>query len=191
MTEDWLCNYTTPFLFYLQVTVLLKPLSRSPSPLRALHLLLSSKLPVIWWVEAERLPSNLLVLVQVSQSVSPSAHHMLVSLSAHLNVPLLRSINFFPLKWYSLPSSARYPQTPACSPAPCICTSKRCIRYLFVHVRCTAGLWNTTATCPLWHTHHTAIESTSHWERVSHQETKYHIDDKSYSTIMPSMICCI
>ncbi len=137
MTEDWLYNYTTPFLLCLQVTVLLKPLSPSPSPLRALHLLLSSKLPVTWWLEAERLPPNLPVLVQVSQSVqksvSPSAHHMLVSL-------FLCSISFVPLKCSSLPSSARYPRTPAWSPAPCICTSKRCIRYLFVQVRCTAGL---------------------------------------------------
>ncbi|XP_045897017.1 transforming growth factor beta receptor type 3 [Micropterus dolomieu] len=53
-----------------KVTVLLKPLSLSPSPLRALHLLLSSKLPVTWWLEGERLPPNLPVLVQVSSNSS-------------------------------------------------------------------------------------------------------------------------
>ncbi|KAG7505585.1 hypothetical protein JOB18_035295 [Solea senegalensis] len=53
-----------------KVTVLLKPLSLWPSPLRALHLLLSSKLPVNWWLEAERLPRNFPVLVQVSSNSS-------------------------------------------------------------------------------------------------------------------------
>lgn len=68
-----------------------------------------------------------------------------------------------------LPSTARCPQTPAYSPAPCVCTSRRCIHCLFVPVRCIAGFWSIMATCPLWHTHHMAIESTFNWERVSHQ----------------------
>ena len=53
--------------------MLLKPLSLSPSPLRTLHLLLSSKLPVSWWLEAERLPPDLPVHVQVS--VPPGERH--------------------------------------------------------------------------------------------------------------------
>ncbi|AWP18474.1 putative transforming growth factor beta receptor type 3-like [Scophthalmus maximus] len=53
-----------------RVTVLLKPLSLSPSPLRALHLLLSSTLPISWWLEAERLPPDFPVLVQVSPNSS-------------------------------------------------------------------------------------------------------------------------
>lgn len=57
-----------------KVTVLLKPLSLSPSPLRALHLLLSSKLPVRWWLEAERLSPDLPVLVQVSSNSSIESH---------------------------------------------------------------------------------------------------------------------
>nr|XP_019961916.1 PREDICTED: transforming growth factor beta receptor type 3-like [Paralichthys olivaceus] len=61
-----------------KVTVLLKPLS--PSPVRTLHLLLSSKLPVSWWLEAERLPTNLPVHVQVSSnsSVQSRTLHVLV-----------------------------------------------------------------------------------------------------------------
>ncbi|XP_044186040.1 transforming growth factor beta receptor type 3 [Thunnus albacares] len=59
-----------------KVTVLLKPLSLSPSPLRALHLLLSSKLPVNWWLEAERLSPDLPVLVQVSSNSSVESHSL-------------------------------------------------------------------------------------------------------------------
>ncbi|XP_028268623.1 transforming growth factor beta receptor type 3 isoform X2 [Parambassis ranga] len=56
------------------VTVLLKPLSVSPSPLRTIHLLLSSKLPITWWLEAERLPAHLPLLVQVSSNSSVRSH---------------------------------------------------------------------------------------------------------------------
>ncbi|KAM9392075.1 transforming growth factor beta receptor type 3 [Pholidichthys leucotaenia] len=49
-----------------KVTVLLKPLSLSFPPLRDLHLVLSSKRPISWWIEAERLPTNLSALVQIS-----------------------------------------------------------------------------------------------------------------------------
>ncbi|XP_053299323.1 transforming growth factor beta receptor type 3 [Pleuronectes platessa] len=63
-----------------KVTVLLKPLSLSPSPVRTLHLLLSSKLPVSWWLEAETLPPDLPVHVQVSSNSSVQSHalHLLV-----------------------------------------------------------------------------------------------------------------
>ncbi|XP_029292710.1 transforming growth factor beta receptor type 3 isoform X2 [Cottoperca gobio] len=73
-----------------KVTVLLKPLSLPPSPLRVLHLLLSSKLPVSWWLEAERLTPNLPVLVQVS---SNSSVH---SRTLRLNVQTVRSLPFHP-----------------------------------------------------------------------------------------------
>ncbi|KAM7386310.1 hypothetical protein PAMA_009102 [Pampus argenteus] len=59
-----------------KVTVLLKPLSLSPSPLRTLHLLLSSKLPVSWWLEAERLSPDLPVLVQVSSNSTVESHSL-------------------------------------------------------------------------------------------------------------------
>ncbi|KAF0032343.1 hypothetical protein F2P81_014633 [Scophthalmus maximus] len=64
------CDVQRKLELLLQVTVLLKPLSLSPSPLRALHLLLSSTLPVSWWLEAERLPPDFPVLVQVSPNSS-------------------------------------------------------------------------------------------------------------------------
>ncbi|XP_073350180.1 transforming growth factor beta receptor type 3 [Pagrus major] len=73
-----------------KVTVLLKPLSLSPSPLRALHMLLSSKLPVTWWLEAERLPPNLPVLVQISSNSSVHSH------SLHLHVQMVHSLPFHP-----------------------------------------------------------------------------------------------
>lgn len=57
-----------------QVTVLLKPLSLSLSPRRALVLLLSSRLPVDWSLEAEKLPSDLPVLVQLSSNSTVHAH---------------------------------------------------------------------------------------------------------------------
>ncbi|XP_041813918.1 transforming growth factor beta receptor type 3 isoform X2 [Chelmon rostratus] len=73
-----------------RVTVLLKPLSPSPSPLRALHLLLSSRLPVTWSLEAERLPPNLPVLVQLSSNSSVQSH------SLHLHVQTVHSLPFHP-----------------------------------------------------------------------------------------------
>lgn len=59
----------TPVLLCPQVRVVLKPLSASPFPFRAVQLLLSSRLPLSWWLEAERLPANLPVLVQVGPCV--------------------------------------------------------------------------------------------------------------------------
>ncbi|XP_074552677.1 transforming growth factor beta receptor type 3 isoform X2 [Halichoeres trimaculatus] len=73
-----------------KVTVLLKPLSLTPSPLRALHLLLSSKLPVSWFLEPERLPPNLPVLVQVSSNSSVQSR------SLHLHVQIVHSLPFRP-----------------------------------------------------------------------------------------------
>ncbi|XP_042360092.1 transforming growth factor beta receptor type 3 [Plectropomus leopardus] len=73
-----------------KVTVLLRPLSPSSSPLRALHLLLSSKLPVTWWLQAERLPPDLPVLVQVSSNSSVQSHNL------RLNVQTVHSLPFRP-----------------------------------------------------------------------------------------------
>ncbi|XP_035510216.1 transforming growth factor beta receptor type 3 [Morone saxatilis] len=73
-----------------KVTVLLKPLSLTPSPLRAFHLLLSSKLPLTWWLEAERLPPNLPVLVQVSSNSSVHSSNL------HLHIQTVHSLPFRP-----------------------------------------------------------------------------------------------
>ncbi|TDH02530.1 hypothetical protein EPR50_G00153570 [Perca flavescens] len=73
-----------------KVTVLLKPLFLHPSPLRAVHLLLSSRLPVTWWLQAERLPPNLPVLVQVSSNSSVQSHTL------HLDVQTVHSLPFRP-----------------------------------------------------------------------------------------------
>lgn len=51
------------------MTVLLRPLSLTHPPRQTLILVLSSKKPVRWWLEAERLPPDLPVLVQVSLCV--------------------------------------------------------------------------------------------------------------------------
>ncbi|XP_048847527.1 LOW QUALITY PROTEIN: transforming growth factor beta receptor type 3 [Brienomyrus brachyistius] len=49
-----------------QVTVLLRPLSFSHPPVRPVTLVLSSQHAVSWWLEGERLPTNLVVIVQMS-----------------------------------------------------------------------------------------------------------------------------
>ncbi|KAJ4932114.1 hypothetical protein JOQ06_010544 [Pogonophryne albipinna] len=71
-----------------KVTVLLKPFSLTP--LRNIHLLLSSKIPVSWWLEAEKLPPNLPVLVQVSSNSSVHTSTL------HLNVQTVHSLPFHP-----------------------------------------------------------------------------------------------
>ncbi|XP_029912780.1 transforming growth factor beta receptor type 3 isoform X2 [Myripristis murdjan] len=79
-----------------QVTVLLKPLSLSSSPRRSLILLLSSQLPVHWLLDAEQLPSDLSVLVQLS---SNSTVH---SYTLPLRVQPVHSLPFRPralLRW--------------------------------------------------------------------------------------------
>nr|XP_046270791.1 transforming growth factor beta receptor type 3 [Scatophagus argus]XP_046270792.1 transforming growth factor beta receptor type 3 [Scatophagus argus] len=73
-----------------KVTVLLKPLSLTPSPLRTLHLLLSSKLPVTWWLEAERLPPSLPVMVQLSSNSSVQSRNLL------LHVQVVHVLPFHP-----------------------------------------------------------------------------------------------
>ncbi|XP_076739075.1 transforming growth factor beta receptor type 3 isoform X2 [Maylandia zebra] len=73
-----------------KVTVLMKPLSLSPSPMRVVHLVLISKVPVTWWLEAERLPSNLQVLVQVSSNASVQ------SSALRLHVQTVHSLPFRP-----------------------------------------------------------------------------------------------
>ncbi|XP_030591367.1 transforming growth factor beta receptor type 3 [Archocentrus centrarchus] len=73
-----------------KVTVLMKPLSLSPSPLRVVHLVLISKVPVIWWLDAERLPTNLPVLVQVSSNASVQ------SSTLRLHVQTMHSLPFRP-----------------------------------------------------------------------------------------------
>nr|XP_020478666.1 transforming growth factor beta receptor type 3-like [Monopterus albus] len=73
-----------------KVTVLLQPLSPTASPLRALRLVLSSKLPVSWWLEAERLPHGLPVLVQVSSNSSVQSHTL------RLQVQMLHFLPFQP-----------------------------------------------------------------------------------------------
>ncbi|XP_071774587.1 transforming growth factor beta receptor type 3 [Centroberyx gerrardi] len=79
-----------------QVRVLLKPLSLSPSPRRALVLLLSSQHPLHWWLEAERLPPDLPVLVQLSSNSTVQSY------SLPLRVQPLHSLPFRPralLRW--------------------------------------------------------------------------------------------
>ncbi|XP_061892217.1 transforming growth factor beta receptor type 3 [Entelurus aequoreus] len=56
------------------VTVLLKPLSLTQTDLRTVHLLLSSKRPISWQLEIEKLPLDLSVLVTVSSNSSVQSH---------------------------------------------------------------------------------------------------------------------
>uniref|UniRef100_A0A8C6NIN5 Endoglin n=1 Tax=Nothobranchius furzeri TaxID=105023 RepID=A0A8C6NIN5_NOTFU len=74
-----------------KMTVLLRPLSSSLSPLRTVHLVLSSKLPVSWVLESEQLPPSFPVSVQVSTNSSVQSHDLIVrvqtvhSLPSHLH----------------------------------------------------------------------------------------------------------
>lgn len=176
MAEDWLCNYTTCHSFppagdgAAEAFVSI-PLT-SPSPPPAAQLQASGHLVTGGWETAPQPPSAGAGQSQCAEETSSVLLPALIWLCILSNAYGVFTLHHF-LSFLVLSSfSASYPQTPAYSHTVCIYMFKQCIHYLFIHVRCTAGLWGTTATCPLWHTLHTAIESTPHWERVSHQETK-------------------
>nr|XP_057906384.1 transforming growth factor beta receptor type 3 isoform X3 [Doryrhamphus excisus] len=76
------------------VTVLLKPLSVIQTDLRTVHLLLSSKQPISWQLEVERLPPDLHVLVEVSSNSSVQSHTL------RLHVRSLRWLPFRPRALY-------------------------------------------------------------------------------------------
>ncbi|KAF7658078.1 hypothetical protein LDENG_00017650 [Lucifuga dentata] len=85
-----------------KVTVLLKPLSLTPSPYRTLHLLLSSQLPVRWWVEAERLPADLPVLVQLSSNSSVESSALCLQVQPLHSLPFRpRALHRWALKHHS------------------------------------------------------------------------------------------
>ncbi|XP_043956384.1 uncharacterized protein engl isoform X2 [Gambusia affinis] len=69
------------------VTVFLKPLNPPSGPLRALHLVLSSILPISWWLEAELLPPDLPVLVQVSPNSSVQSQTLRLSVQTVGSLP--------------------------------------------------------------------------------------------------------
>ncbi|XP_014903663.1 transforming growth factor beta receptor type 3 [Poecilia latipinna] len=69
------------------VTVFLKPLNPPSGPLRALHLVLSSILPVSWWLEAELLPPDFPVLVQVSPNSSVQSQNLRLSVQTVPSLP--------------------------------------------------------------------------------------------------------
>nr|XP_046161548.1 transforming growth factor beta receptor type 3-like isoform X2 [Oncorhynchus gorbuscha]XP_046161549.1 transforming growth factor beta receptor type 3-like isoform X2 [Oncorhynchus gorbuscha] len=70
-----------------QVTVLLRPLSLSHPPRQTLILVLSSKQPVRWWLEAERLPPDLPVLVQVSPNSTVQPYSLVVQVQPMPSLP--------------------------------------------------------------------------------------------------------
>uniref|UniRef100_A0A087XWS3 ZP domain-containing protein n=1 Tax=Poecilia formosa TaxID=48698 RepID=A0A087XWS3_POEFO len=70
-----------------KVTVFLKPLNPPSGPLRALHLVLSSILPVSWWLEAELLPPDFPVLVQVSPNSSVQSQNLRLSVQTVPSLP--------------------------------------------------------------------------------------------------------
>ncbi|XP_028310456.1 transforming growth factor beta receptor type 3 isoform X4 [Gouania willdenowi] len=71
-----------------KVTLLLKTSSLMSSSTRSIHLVLSSKLPITWWVEPVRLPANLSLQVQVSSNSTVKSH------AVHLNVQKVPSLPF-------------------------------------------------------------------------------------------------
>lgn len=70
-----------------QVTVLLRPLSLTHPPRQTLILVLSSKKPVRWWLEAERLPPDLPVLVQVSPNSTVQPYSLAVQVQPVPSLP--------------------------------------------------------------------------------------------------------
>ncbi|KAK7940214.1 hypothetical protein WMY93_003540 [Mugilogobius chulae] len=73
-----------------KVTVLLTPLFPSREPLRAIHLLLSSRQPLIWCLEGHKLPAQLTVIVQVSSQSTVQ------SKSLNVQVQRIHSLPFRP-----------------------------------------------------------------------------------------------
>ncbi|KAJ7992713.1 hypothetical protein DPEC_G00281530 [Dallia pectoralis] len=69
-----------------QVTVLLRPLYLS-GPLRQTVLVLSSKQPMCWWLEAERLPLGLLVLVQAFPNSTVQSRSLTVQVQPVPSLP--------------------------------------------------------------------------------------------------------
>ncbi|RVE69088.1 hypothetical protein OJAV_G00074320, partial [Oryzias javanicus] len=59
-----------------KMTVILQPLSASPHVLRSIHLVLSSKFPITWFLQNEGLPSNLSVWVQVSANSTVQSYNL-------------------------------------------------------------------------------------------------------------------
>ncbi|KAM4635514.1 transforming growth factor beta receptor type 3 [Polymixia lowei] len=70
-----------------QVTVVLKPLSLSLSPRRALVLVLSSQLPIRWWLEVERLAPDLPVLVQLSSNSTVQSYALPLRVQPRHSLP--------------------------------------------------------------------------------------------------------
>ncbi|XP_036069253.1 transforming growth factor beta receptor type 3 [Oryzias melastigma] len=73
-----------------KMAVLLQPLSPSPHALRSIHLVLSSKFPITWFLQNEGLPSNLSVWVQVS------ANSTVQSFNLNARVQTISSLPFRP-----------------------------------------------------------------------------------------------
>ncbi|KAJ0057995.1 hypothetical protein NL108_007226 [Boleophthalmus pectinirostris] len=70
-----------------KVMVLLTPLSRSPGPFRVIHLLLSSKQPVNWSLEGDKLPGHLTVMVQVSSQSTVQSNSLEVQVQTMHSLP--------------------------------------------------------------------------------------------------------
>ncbi|KAM4534548.1 transforming growth factor beta receptor type 3 [Fundulus diaphanus] len=88
------------------VTVFLKPSYLSTTPLRALHLVLSSIRPITWWLNADLLPPNLPVLVQVSPNSSVQSQTLRLSVETVNSLPFrLHALHRWALKHHGNLSS--------------------------------------------------------------------------------------
>ncbi|KAJ0001509.1 hypothetical protein NQD34_006529 [Periophthalmus magnuspinnatus] len=82
-----------------KVTMLLTPLSRSPGLLRTIHLLLSSKQPVTWSLEGDKLPAQFTVMVQVSSQSTVQSNSLEVQVQTMDSLPFrLRALHRWALR---------------------------------------------------------------------------------------------
>ncbi|XP_011476892.1 transforming growth factor beta receptor type 3 isoform X2 [Oryzias latipes] len=89
-----------------KMAVMLQPLSPSPHFLRSIHLVLSSKFPITWFLQNEGCPPNLSVWVQVSANSTVQSHNLNARVQTLASLPFRPfSLHLWALKYHGSLSS--------------------------------------------------------------------------------------